>query len=130
MHEDTHTDEESVDSSYVEVAVEVFAMLADATRLRIVLALRGGELSVGELAEAVGKPPTSVSQHLAKLRLARMVAARQDGNRAYYRLLNDHAARLVVDALQQAEHAVDAEPRHREPRPLAADGTPLGPPTP
>lgn len=118
MHEDTHTASEPVDPSYVEVAVEVFAMLADSTRLRIVLALRDGELSVGELAEAVDKPPTSVSQHLAKLRLARMVAARQDGNRAYYRLLNDHAGRLVVDALQQAEHAVGAEPRgHRDTAP-------------
>lgn len=112
MHEDTHVNAEGVDPSYVEVAVEVFAMLADATRLRIVLALRGGELSVGELAAAVDKPPTSVSQHLAKLRLARMVAARQDGNRAYYRLINDHVGRLVVDALQQAEHALDGEPRH------------------
>lgn len=107
-------DADAVDPSYVDVAVEVFAMLADATRLRIVLALLGGELSVGELAEAVDKAPTAVSQHLAKLRLARMVAARQDGNRAYYRLINDHVGRLVVDALHQAEHAVDAEPRHHD----------------
>ncbi len=114
MHEDTHVADDVVDPAYVEVAVEVFAMLADATRLRIVMALRAGELSVGELAEAVGKSPTSVSQHLAKLRLARMVAARQDGNRVYYRLLNEHVGRLVVDALQQAEHAIDAVPRHHE----------------
>lgn len=113
MHEDAQT-AAAFDPSYVEIAVEVFAMLADATRLRIVLALRDGELAVGELAELVDKSPTSVSQHLAKLRLARMVAARQDGNRAYYRLINDHAGRLVVDALQQAEHAVDTTPRHHE----------------
>lgn len=114
MHADTQIGADTVDPSYVDVAVEVFAMLADATRLRIVLALLGGELSVGELAEAVDKAPTAVSQHLAKLRLARMVAARQDGNRAYYRLINDHVGRLVVDALHQAEHAVDAEPRHHD----------------
>ncbi|MDO8106693.1 metalloregulator ArsR/SmtB family transcription factor [Isoptericola sp. b441] len=112
MSADAQTPSEAVDPTYVEIAVEVFAMLADATRLRIVLALSAGEHTVGELAEAVGKSPTSVSQHLAKLRLARMVAARQDGNHAYYRLINDHAGRLVVDALQQAEHAVEATPRH------------------
>jgi DNA-binding transcriptional ArsR family regulator len=112
MHEDTQTSPEPASAEYVDIAVEVFAMLADPTRLRIVLALRQQELSVGDLAEVVEKAPTSVSQHLAKLRLARMVAARQDGNRAIYRLVNDHVGRLVVNALQQAEHAVDGEPRH------------------
>lgn len=112
MHADTQGAHEPVDPGYVEIAAEVFGMLADPTRLRIVLALRAGERAVGELAEAVGKSPTSVSQHLAKLRLARMVAARQDGTRAYYRLINDHVGRLVVDALHQAEHAVDLHPRH------------------
>ena len=61
-------------------------MLADATRVRIILALQGGELSVNTLATAVDKPPAAVSQHLAKLRLARIVATRHDGNRVFYRL--------------------------------------------
>ncbi len=100
---------------YVDVAVEVFGMLADPTRVRIVLALGDGELAVSELAEAVGKSPTAVSQHLAKLRLARMVATRHEGTRVFYRLINTHAQRLVADALHQAEHAVDAVPRyHRD----------------
>jgi DNA-binding transcriptional ArsR family regulator len=101
-----------LDSPYVDLAVEVFSMLADATRVRIVLALRGGELAVGELAQAVGKSPTAVSQHLAKLRLARMVTTRQDGTRVFYQLTDEHARRLVTDAISQAEHSVDAHPRH------------------
>lgn len=87
-------------------------MLADATRVRIVLALEAGELPVNDLARAVGKSPTAVSQHLAKLRLARMVATRQDGTRIHYRLVDEHALRLVKEAVQQAEHVVDAHPRH------------------
>lgn len=47
-------------------------MLADATRVRIILALRDDELSVNHLADIVDKTPASVSQHLAKLRLARI----------------------------------------------------------
>ena len=99
-------------SPFVELAVEVFTMLADATRVRIVLALEEGELAVSDLARAVGKSPTAVSQHLAKLRLARMVATRQDGTRIYYRLVDEHALRLVKEAVRQAEHVVDANPRH------------------
>jgi DNA-binding transcriptional ArsR family regulator len=47
-------------------------MLADATRVRIVLALSNGELSVNTLATVVDRPPTAVCQRLAKLRLARI----------------------------------------------------------
>jgi DNA-binding transcriptional ArsR family regulator len=100
------------DSQYVELAVEVFAMLADATRVRIILALRDSERSVTELATLVDKSPTAVSQHLAKLRLARMVTTRHDGTRVFYRLVDEHARRLVTDAIYQAEHSVDSSPRH------------------
>lgn len=87
-------------------------MLADATRVRIVLALRDGEQPVNALAEFVGKSPAAVSQHLAKLRLARVVTTRQDGTRIFYRLANEHVSQLVSDAIFQAEHALDGQPRH------------------
>ena len=48
-----------VEDQFVELAVEIFKMLADTTRVRIVLALRGGELSVNTLADVVGKSPPS-----------------------------------------------------------------------
>jgi DNA-binding transcriptional ArsR family regulator len=103
----------TVDSQFVELAVEVFSMLADATRVRIILALRDtGELSVNHLADILDKPPSAVSQHLAKLRLARIVSTRQDGQRVFYRLENEHARQLVTDAIFQAEHSLGGVPRH------------------
>ncbi|MDN8674748.1 ArsR family transcriptional regulator, partial [Staphylococcus aureus] len=48
-------------------------------RMKILPVLRDGELAVGEVSGRVGKTPTSVSQHLAKLRVVRMVHARQEG---------------------------------------------------
>jgi len=103
---------DATDAQFVELAVEVFAMLADATRVRIILALGDGELSVNTLADLVEKSPAAVSQHLAKLRLARIVAARHEGTRVYYRLENEHAQQLVIDAIHQAEHALGSAPRH------------------
>jgi DNA-binding transcriptional ArsR family regulator len=98
---------------YVELAVEIFGMLADATRVRIILALQqAGELSVNHLAELLEKSPAAVSQHLAKLRLARIVATRHEGQRVYYRLENEHASELVADAIHQAEHSLGGTPRH------------------
>ena len=109
-----------VEDEYVELAAEVFALLADPTRIRIILALRDGELPVNRLAELVGKSPTAVSQHLAKLRWAKVVRARQDGTFAYYSLIDEHARRLVADAVFQAEHVVeDVPPHHRVAAPNA-----------
>jgi DNA-binding transcriptional ArsR family regulator len=112
MDADTQTGEREPDSQFVELAVEVFSMLADATRVRIVLALDDGELSVNRLAELLEKSPTAVSQHLAKLRLARIVTTRQEAQRVYYRLENEHASKLVADAIAQAEHSLGGIPRH------------------
>ncbi|ORA58256.1 ArsR/SmtB family transcription factor [Mycobacteroides franklinii] len=94
------------------LVVEVFRMLADATRVRVLWALTGGELSVNELADLVGKPASSVSQHLAKLRMARLVRTRRDGTTVYYSLENEHVEQLVTDAVYNAEHAGPGIPAH------------------
>lgn len=107
-----------VDGGYIEPAVEIFGMLADATRIRLILALRDGEMSVSRLAEAVDKQPAAVSQHLAKLRMARMVTTRREGTTIHYALTDEHALQLVTAALLQAEHSVDDVPRHHR-----ADGS-------
>jgi len=101
-----------VDSQYVELAAEVFRLLADPTRIRLVLALRGGELPVHRLAELTGKSPTAVSQHLAKLRWGRVVLTRQEGNKVYYRLADQHARTLVAEAVVQAERALEPQTAH------------------
>jgi len=101
-----------VQSPYVDLAAEVFSLLSDATRIRIILALRGGELPVGALAERVGKSPTAVSQHLAKLRWGKIVGARQEGTHVFYSLIDEHARELVTHAVFQAQHVVDVFPEH------------------
>lgn len=112
MREDSKRCAFDVESQYVELAAEVFSLLSDATRIRIILALRAGELPVGELAERVGKPPTVVSQHLAKLRWGKVVQARQEGTRVFYSLIDEHARQLVSHAVFQAEHVVAGVPPH------------------
>ena len=46
-----------------------------------------------------------MSQHLAKLRMARLVRTRREGTTIFYSLENDHISQLVVDAVFNAEHA-------------------------
>ncbi len=87
-------------------------MLADGTRVRLLWSLLEAERSVTELTAMVGKPGPAVSQHLAKLRMARLVRTRRDGNQVFYRVENEHVASLVRDAVHNAEHATDGVPAH------------------
>lgn len=96
----------------VALTVEVFRMLADGTRIRILWSLLDRELSVAGITEAVGKPGPSVSQHLAKLRMARLVSTRREGTQVFYRLENDHVRQLIVDGIHNAEHAGPSVPAH------------------
>jgi DNA-binding transcriptional ArsR family regulator len=87
-------------------------LLADETRLRIICELLTTEHSVNELAELVGAQPSGVSQHLAKLRLARLVRTRRDGNRIFYVVDDVHVRRLVEEVLTHATHVHRSEPDH------------------
>lgn len=85
-------------------------------------ALTSREMSVNELAEHVGKPAPSVSQHLAKLRMARLVRTRREGTTIFYSMENEHVCQLVTDAVFNAEHAGPGVPPHHR----AATNLPAG----
>jgi ArsR family transcriptional regulator, zinc-responsive transcriptional repressor len=103
---------ESLNEDEVGLIIEVFRMLADPTRIQVLWALTDRELPVNELAERVGKPAPSISQHLAKLRMARLVRTRRAGTTIFYNLENEHVRQLVVDAVFNAEHAGPGVPFH------------------
>jgi DNA-binding transcriptional ArsR family regulator len=100
------------DEEEVHLAVEVFRMLAEATRVRLLWVLLRGEASVNQLADAVGKPQAAVSQHLAKLRMAHLVQTRRHGTHVFYSVASEHVRQLVVDAIFHAEHASGGAPAH------------------
>jgi DNA-binding transcriptional ArsR family regulator len=112
---DTKIVEEPSDREFT-VAAEMLKLLADPTRLRIVWALLHGEHSVNDLAVHVDAKPTAVSQHLAKLRLAKLVRTRRDGNRIFYAAENDHIERLAREALLHVDHVVGGAAHHRKSR--------------
>lgn len=90
-------------SDFAEAA-ETFALLATPTRVHLLWLLAQGEHDVTSLATAVAATVPTVSQHLAKLRLADLVAARPDGRRQIYRVDDPHISKLVDQAV---EHHAD-----------------------
>lgn len=74
----------------MERLVEVFKVLGDTTRLKIVKLLSAKELKVGDIVQILGLAQSSVSQHLAKLRSAKLVNERREGQVVYYSLNFDN----------------------------------------
>lgn len=101
-------------TAQVTWATETFKLLADPTRLRIVWTLLHGEHSVNSLADHVGAQPSAVSQHLAKLHLARVVKKRRQGTFFFYSIQNEHLGRLATEALFSADHAVSDLPHEHQ----------------
>lgn len=76
--------------------VQVFKLLADETRLRILMYLmRDQELHVTALCDKLGQSQPAVSHHLALLRVAGLIEARRDGKHNYYSVRARHFHRIM-----------------------------------
>lgn len=73
----------------------LYRLLGDVSRLRIVLALRGGEMCVCDLAATVGISESAVSHQLRRLRDLALVKSRREGQAVYYALDDHHVAQLL-----------------------------------
>ncbi len=109
---DAHGSQQRSGGERLEVAAAVLALLADRTRLALMERLGRGEADVTTLVEATGAARPSVSQHLAKLRLAGLVSTRKDGRRVVYSLRHGHLRRLVDEALNVADHQIGSLAPH------------------
>lgn len=78
---------------------ELFKLLAHPDRVRLVEELRRGEADVTSLSEALELRAARVSQHLALLRVQKIVEERRDGRRRVYHLTQPEFARWIVDGL-------------------------------
>ncbi|MFP3897317.1 MAG: ArsR/SmtB family transcription factor [Anaerolineales bacterium] len=83
---------------------QIFKVLADPTRVRLVSLLAEQELFVGELAELLDMTLSAVSHHLRLLRQLRLVKARRQGRHVYYSLDDDHVKDVYRLGLEHVKH--------------------------
>ena len=87
----------------VELIARRFRAMAEPMRIRLLDRLRDGEATVGDLSEAVGASQQNVSKHLAVLADAGVLGRRKDGNRVYYRIVDDGVLSLCEDVCGSLE---------------------------
>lgn len=93
-------------AAIVTPTVQLLKGFADGTRLRILCLLRGREVCVHEIVEALDLSQSAISHQLRVLRDARLVAHRREGRHVYYRLADDHVREMLENALS---HGAETE---------------------
>lgn len=100
--------------------------LSDPNRVRMLCALRGGELCVCQLIELLGLAPSTISKHLSILNQAELIDSRKEGRWVYYRLPRKRGAGVATRLTQEtfkalADHAAIIEDDERLSRIRKAD---------
>ena len=92
-----------LDPQIVEGLTEIFRVLGDPTRVRILDALSRSELCVGDLALRLGVTESAVSHQLRLLRNTRIVRARREGRMIFYALDDKHVLALFRQGLRHVQ---------------------------
>ena len=92
-----------LDAHLVDDLTEIFRVLGDPTRVRILDALSRSELCVGDLASQLSVTESAVSHQLRLLRGMRLVKSRRDGRHIYYTLDDHHIVGLFEQGLEHVQ---------------------------
>jgi DNA-binding transcriptional ArsR family regulator len=90
--------------------MNVTRALGDESRVRIIAALRGGELCVCQVVMLLGLAPSTVSKHLSILRMAGLIEARKLGRWVYYALPAKAATPAAQSGLSWILRQLENEP--------------------
>src|SRR5215212_5350640 len=87
-----------VSDSMVRELAQVFKLLSDETRLRILFYLaQNSELHVTDLCNRLGQSQPAVSHHLALLRVSGLIESRREGKHNFYSVQADHFGELLTN---------------------------------
>src|ERR1700738_4678902 len=86
--------------------INLLRLLADSTRLRLLLLLEEEELSVAELQEILGMGQSRISTHLAQLKRAGVIADRRAGKNVYYAETKASSRNGTRGRVQEIIHAL------------------------
>lgn len=78
---------------------DLFKAFSDTTRIKILFALMGRNLAVGEIAETIGSTQSAVSHQLRTLKQARLVRAERAGKNVIYALSDDHVYTMLAQGI-------------------------------
>ncbi len=88
---------------------EMFRLMGDPSRLRILLACLEEPVAVGALAAGLELSPSLVSHHLRLLRATRLVRSERRGKQVFYVAADEHVRRVLTDMVAHVSE-ITSEP--------------------
>ena len=79
---------------------ELFKIFGDSTRIRILFALREGEVCVCDLAQALSMTQSAISHLLRILKASKLVKSRREGKSIFYSLADAHVMTIIAQGLE------------------------------
>lgn len=86
-----------LDNDQVTELADIFSLMGEPSRLKIILTCLEKEQSVGVIAELTNLSPSLVSHHLRLLKGARLVKSRKEGKQVFYSVTGAHIACVLKD---------------------------------
>lgn len=83
---------------------ELFKLLSDPTRMKLVLALSCGEMCVCDLGAALGMTKSAISHQLKTMKQCSVVMSRREGKNVFYSLHDQHMTDIIALAACHAGH--------------------------
>jgi ArsR family transcriptional regulator, lead/cadmium/zinc/bismuth-responsive transcriptional repressor len=105
---------EALAESQLRHLADNFKLMGDPNRLKLLMALRGGEMCVCDLAAFIGVTESAVSHQLRRLREACLVRSRREGQILFYQLADDCVAELIFIAEGHLHEGPDAHAESRQ----------------
>ncbi len=97
----------SYSTSHIAQLADLFRLMGDVTRLRIVLACLDDAVAVGDIAVSLDLSSSLVSHHLRLLKAARIVKAERQGKQMFYSVADHHISDVLKDMLEHIDEPHD-----------------------
>ncbi|MBQ7728584.1 MAG: winged helix-turn-helix transcriptional regulator [Clostridia bacterium] len=91
------------DTEVINAVSELFKVLGDMTRVKILFVLEQGALCVGDIATCTGMTKYAISHQLRVLRQAKLVRSRREGKEVFYSLDDEHVFQIFDCALKHVQ---------------------------
>ncbi len=104
-----NTSRERLNDDQIYELAEMFRLMSDPSRLKIVLSCLAEQVSVGDMAQRLGLSPSLVSHHLRLLRAGRLLQAQRQGRQVFYQVTDEHVLRMLGDMVDHVAEEHDLE---------------------
>lgn len=78
----------------LQTVLNVFKTMSDPTRMRIILTIANGPITVTEIAQQLGLEQSTISHQLRQLKQERLVIGKRSGKQIFYQLVDDHVLQI------------------------------------